>query len=270
MTHYSFSPQFIKWLEEKDEYSGSVNLLNTEEEHLMSGYLLLEGGAEFGGLMSQPDRRILELAGGPTAAVSIIPTAAAPDNNHQRAGNNGVRWFRGLGASNVSIVPIIDKASANDPPLAKQLLQSRLIYLLGGFPGYLGETVKGSLCWQAALEAYANGAVLAGSSAGAMVLCQYYFDPARQQVAEGLNLLPNTCVLPHHDTFGHRWVRQLTRLLPDAVLLGIDERTGMLDDGSGVRKVSWRVYGQGAVTIYHRGQPAVHGSDQQFDDAFLP
>lgn len=60
----------------------------------MQGYLLLEGGAEFGGLMSEPDRRAIELAGGPGAPISIIPTAAAPDNNHQRAGNNGVNWFK--------------------------------------------------------------------------------------------------------------------------------------------------------------------------------
>ena len=234
----------------------------------MPGYLLLEGGAEFGGLMAQPDRRALELAGGSSVPVSIIPTAAAPDNNHQRAGNNGARWFRGLGASYVSIVPIIDRTSANDAALAEQVRKSRLLYLLGGFTGYLGETLKDSSCWQSALEAYASGAVLAGSSAGAMVLCQYYFDPARQQVVEGLNILPNTCVLPHHNTFGHRWAQQLTELLPGVVLLGVDERTGMLDDGPGERKVSWRVYGQGAVTIYRHGQSVIYSSGQQFDDAF--
>jgi cyanophycinase len=230
----------------------------------MPGYLLLEGGAEFGGLMVQPDTRALELAGGPAAPLSIIPTAAAPDNNHQRAGNNGARWFRSLGAANVAVVPIIDAASANDPTLAEQVRRSRLIYLLGGFTGYLGETLKGSLCWQAVLEAYAQDAVLAGSSAGAMVLCQYYFDPARQQVVEGLNLLSNTCVLPHHNTFGQRWAPRLSALLPEVVLLGIDERTGMLDDGDGERKHAWRVYGQGTVTLYRHGQTTAYNSGQQF------
>ncbi|HEY3994304.1 MAG TPA: Type 1 glutamine amidotransferase-like domain-containing protein, partial [Ktedonobacteraceae bacterium] len=168
----------------------------------MTGYLLLEGGAEFGGQMALADRRALELAGGLGAPVRIIPTAAAPDQNHQRAGSNGVRWFRHLGAGDVSAIPVIDAASANERVLAAEVAQARLIYLLGGFTGFLGETLKNSLCWQSALEAYASGAVLAGSSAGAMVLCQYYFDPAREQIVEGLNLLPNTCVLPHHNTFG--------------------------------------------------------------------
>jgi cyanophycinase len=80
----------------------------------MTGYLLLEGGAEFGGQMSEPDRRAMALAGGGDAPISIIPTAAAPDNNYRRAGNNGVNWFQSLGATNVAWLPLIDKASAND------------------------------------------------------------------------------------------------------------------------------------------------------------
>ncbi|HYU75111.1 MAG TPA: Type 1 glutamine amidotransferase-like domain-containing protein [Ktedonobacteraceae bacterium] len=230
----------------------------------MAGYLLLEGGAEFGGQMAEPDLRAMELAGGPDALICIIPTAAAPDNNAQRAGNNGVRWFRSLGAKQVELLPRVDKASANDPHIADRISQSRLIYMLGGFTGYLGETLKGSASWQAMLRAYEAGAVIAGSSAGAMVMCHYYFDPARGQVVEGLELLPNACVLPHHNTFGKAWAPRLSKLLPDVVLLGIDERTGMLDDGDEGRKVGWRVYGQGTVTLYRRGQSTVYRAGESF------
>ena len=232
----------------------------------MAGYLLLEGGAEFGGQMSVPDRRAIELAGGSDARISIIPTAAAPDHNHARAGNNGVRWFRGLGATNVELLLLIDKASANDDAIGASLRQSRLIYMLGGFTGYLGETIKGSESEKAMREAYGSGAVIAGSSAGAMVMCQYYFNPERGQVVAGLNFVPNTCVLPHHNTFGKRWASQLTQVLPNTVLLGIDEQTGMLDEGGD--KMNWCVYGRGAVTIYRKGQPTVYTLGQQFHDDF--
>ena len=235
----------------------------------MQGYLLLEGGAEFGGQMSQPDLRAIELAGGFDSPISIIPTAAAPDNNHQRAGRNGVDWFMSLGATCVESLTLIDKVSANDPAIVNAISQSRLIYMLGGFTGYLGETLKGSASWQAMLQAYSNGAVIAGSSAGAMVMCQYYFDPGKRQVVEGLGLLPNTCVLPHHNTFGKNWAQQLTTLLPNVVLLGIDERTGMLDDGDGGRKTSWQVYGQGAVTLYRDGQPTKYSAGESFENDFL-
>lgn len=234
----------------------------------MAGYLLLEGGAEFGGQMAEPDLRAMELAGGPDALICIIPTAAAPDNNTRRAGNNGVRWFHSLGAKQVELLPLVDKSSANDSHIAGRVEQSRLIYMLGGFTGYLGETLKGSASWQAMLRAYETGAVIAGSSAGAMVMCQYYFDPARGQVVGGLDLVSNTCVLPHHNTFGKGWAARLSQLLPDAVLLGIDERTGMLDDGNEGRKVGWRVYGQGAVTLYRSGQREVYRTGEHFRGDF--
>src|SRR5436305_475482 len=236
----------------------------------MAGYILLEGGNEFGGLMSESDLRAIELAGGPSVPVSIIPTAAAPDNNHRRAGNNGVNWFRHLGVQQVESLPLIDGASANDPAIASTISQSRLIYLLGGFPGYLGRTLAGSASWQAMLTAYDAGAVIAGSSAGAMVLCQYYYDPAQRQVAQGLQLVPNTCVLPHHNTFGENWGPQLSQLLPGVVLLGIDEYTGMIDDGAAGRKVGWSDYGQGAVTIYRGNKRATFNKGKTFSDDVLP
>jgi cyanophycinase len=235
----------------------------------MQGYLLLEGGAEFGGQMAIPDRRAIELAGGSDALISIIPTAAAPDNNHQRAGRNGVNWFQSLGATQVQLLPLIDKASANDPAIAASISQSRLIYMLGGFTSYLGQTLAGSASYQAMLAAYEAGAVIAGSSAGAMVMCQYYTDHSSGRIVEGLNFLPNTCVLPHHNTFGKGWAQRLTTLLPSAVLLGIDEHTGMLDDGDGPGKTAWRVYGQGAVTLYRAGRPTIYEAGSSFNDDFL-
>lgn len=223
------------------------------------GYLLLEGGAEFGGPMREPDLKAIELAGGFEAPIRIIPTAAAPDNNDQRAGNNGVRWFQSLGAKDVGSLPLIDKASANDESLAKSLREAKLIYMLGGFTGYLGETLQGSNAWQAVLEAYATGAVVAGSSAGAMVMCEFYYDPSRGQVIEGLNLVPNSLVLPHHNTFGKSWASRLLEI-SRVTLVGIDEGTGMLDDGAGL----WTVYGARDVTLYRNQEVEIHPTGRSF------
>src|SRR5512133_1057559 len=136
------------------------------------GYFLLEGGAEFGWRMREPDLKAIELAGGFDAPIRIIPTAAAPDHNHQRAGNNGMRWFQSLGAKDVISIPLIDKSNANNEKVVQSLRDAKLIYMLGGFTHYLGQTLKDSLAWQAVLDGYKTGAVVAGSSAGAMVMCQ--------------------------------------------------------------------------------------------------
>jgi cyanophycinase len=225
------------------------------------GYLLLEGGAEFGGQMRVPDLKAIELAGGFDAPICIIPAAAAPDNNYVRAGKNGIRWFQGLGARDVESVPLIDKSSANSTEVAEALRRAKLVYLLGGFTHYLGQTLKGSSGWEAALEAHRNGAVMAGSSAGAMVMCQFYYDPGAGKVVEGLNLVQNALVLPHYNTFGKGWAARLLAQLPGVTLLGIDERTGMLDDGLGLE---WLVLGQGSVTVYHQGQRETYQSGKTF------
>ena len=223
-------------------------------------HILLEGGAEFGGGMSEPDLRAIGLAGGLDAPIAILPTAAAPDNNHIRAGNNGIRWFRSLGATHPYLVPVTDRSSANDASLAARIRSARLIYLLGGFPRHLGETLKNSLVWQAALEAHADGAVIGGSSAGAMVLCEHYYDPYENKLLEGLKLLPHSCVLPHHNNAGRGWAGKLAGQLPEATLIGIDERTGMVND----LPEKWTVYGPGKVTLYRGGKTEVYVQGASF------
>ena len=222
--------------------------------------LLLEGGAEFGGRMSEPDLRAIELAGGFNIPICVIPTAAAPDNNHRRAGDNGIRWFQSLGAKNVFAVDVIDSASANNESLAASISASRLIYLLGGFPRYLAETLANSVCWRAALDAFNEGAVIAGSSAGAMVLCEHYYDPYEKKLLRGLNLIPNACVLPHHNNFGKAWAKQLEQQLPDVILIGIDEQTGMLNGKGDV----WQVHGAGKITLYHNGKKDSYTRGESF------
>ena len=226
------------------------------------GHILLEGGAEFDGQMAEPDRQAIMLAGGFDVPIRIIPAAAAPDNNYQRAGRNGVGWFRRLGATNASALPLIDGPSADLPELAEALATSKLIYLLGGFPQYLAKSLNGSRSWQAILSAYQSGAVVAGSSAGAMVLCQYFFDPVKAKVVEGLNLVEHICVLPHHNTFGKDWFPLMKHQLPDIIFLGIDEQTGTLSDAA---RKNWRVYGKGNITRYHRGRVDKFRTGQAFD-----
>jgi cyanophycinase len=227
----------------------------------MKGYILLEGGAEFGGQMAAPDRRALELAGGLQAPVNIIPAAAAPDHNDRHAGATGARWFKQLGATRVAVVPLTDLASANRPEVATALGEGGLIYMLGGFPRHLGESLAGSLSWQAMLAAYEAGAVVGGSSAGAMVLGQHYFDPYANVVVAGLNLAPRTCIVPHHNRFGRTWIARLSDQLPEIWLIGIDEQTGLLDDGP---NHTWNVYGQGSATLYRGGQARTYWPGDTF------
>lgn len=209
--------------------------------------VLLQGGSEFQGEMKSSDLEAISVCGGYDAPIFIIPAAAAPDNNHERAGANGERWFRALGATEVRVLGLIDRRSADDPEIADQLQSGSLIYLLGGFPGYLARTLAGSRAWAAMMTAFERGALLAGSSAGAMVLCEHLYDPEKRTIADGMGIVPNACVLPHHDRFGRGWVTRLRPMLPQATLIGIDEETGVI--GS-LETNEWGVHGRGEVVLY--------------------
>jgi cyanophycinase len=150
----------------------------------------------------------------------------------------------------VRSVALIDRESAADPGIAGALSEGQLIYILGGFPGYLAEVLEQSPAWQAILNVQTRGGVLAGSSAGAMVLCRHYYDPGLQRLRKGLGLLPNACILPHHDTFGRQWAPALLEQLPGATLIGIDEQTGLIGR---IEEDRWLVRGRGAVTLYSDG-----------------
>ena len=231
------------------------------------GYILLAGGAEFSGRMAKADRRAIELAGGFDASIRIIPAAAAPDNNHRRAGRNGVIWIKKLGAVNVATLPLIERKSADDPAVVNSLQCSKMAYLPGGFPRHLARSLAGSHSWQAILAAHQSGAVIAGSSAGAMILCEHYYDPHTKNILDGLSLIPDACILPHHDTFGKNWAPELAQRLPGVVLIGIDEQTGMLNDGPNGR---WQVYGDGSggVTLYKKDRQIHFAPGKPFDLKF--
>ena len=221
---------------------------------MTKGHLVLQGGAEFTGDMAAADRRSIEIAGGNTAKIRIIPAAAAPDNNHEKAGLNGKLWFESLGAEDVSVVPLIDFNSAQNLKNVDALKKADLIFLLGGFPVHLARSLNASKSLQAIKTAYGNGAIISGSSAGAMVLCDWFFDPYKQKMVTGIGLVRCFRILPHFNTSGHHWETRLKENKASIGLLGIDEQTAVINDGPNRR---WQVYGKGNATFIKNGQKTV-------------
>ena len=94
-----------------------------------------------------------------------------------------------------------------------------------------------------------------------MVLCEYYYDPGTQSIQQGLNLISGACVLPHHNTFGKSWAKQVARKYPEILFIGIDEETGMINEAP---QSQWRIYGKGSVTQYHRQQSRTYLKEETF------
>jgi cyanophycinase len=226
--------------------------MTTEE----TGVLALVGGAEWREGGQKFDAALLEAAG--TDEVLVLPTAAAYESPH-RAVEFARAYFEGLGGR-VSGLMVLGRSDAEDEANADAVRQARFIYIGGGSPLHLRSVLKGSRVWEALLESWREGAVLAASSAGAMVLCDPMVDPRGGAYTVGLGLIANLSVFPHHDTAPAHLKARSIELRPEgATLVGIEEQTALIRESDG----TWKVAGAGSVTLYGP-EPAhveVYGAD---------
>jgi cyanophycinase len=213
-----------------------------------SGPLALVGGAEWTDGCSF-DAELWEASS--RADVVILPTAAAYEHP-ARAVEAARTWFAGFGATARGLM-VLSRRDAENDELAAEVRQARFLYLGGGSPLHLRSVLKDSPVWAALVDAWQHGAVVAGSSAGAMVLGDPMVDPRGGALTLGLGLVGHLALLPHYDTWSpekaHRTVQLATGHLRIAA---VDERTALIRQPDG----HWRVAGAGAVTVYVDGQPA--------------
>ena len=215
------------------------------------GTVALVGAGEYLPAMEPVDRRMLDRLDGP-ARVVVLPTAAAPDGPGvpERWAQQGVEHFTRLGAA-VAPVMLLTRADAHRPPLVEQIARANFVYLSGGSPRYLRETLQGTPAWRAIQGVHAAGGIVAGCSAGAMVLGGTMVDgPGWAGTRPGLGLVPGILVIPHFDELAGRVSSLIERLPPGVTLAGIDGLTALV-----VRRGEYRVWGRGGVTVITpRGQ----------------
>jgi cyanophycinase len=217
----------------------------------MLGVLALVGGDEFNPGNEQQDRVLAEAA--KPGPAFVVPTAAARQGPDQAVAH-ATSWFKQFGLR-LEELPVLKRTDANSKELAALARTGGFFYLVGGDPGLVAQVLRSSRVWNAVFEAWLEGASLAGSSAGAMALGSHSLIRAtwpnrfNRRPAEALGLVPGTAVLPHFETFGHRWVESAERELPGTTLLGIDERSAAVWTNDG-----WRAYGPGSVTVIKGGK----------------
>ncbi len=217
--------------------------MSTEEG---PGPIALVGSGEYlaqmapieAGLIAGRPARYVQLA---TAAVQDGPTVV--EHWHELGRAQAAR----LGVEPV-IVPVNDRADADNPDFADMMAGAGLIYLSGGDPHYLVETLRGTKVWAAIEATWRAGSALAGCSAGAMALGSWIpsLRHPRRGSSPGLGLLETMGVLPHFDAFAARVPDLLTRfVLPDESVItvfGIDEETALVGGPK-----EWTVHGRSSV-----------------------
>jgi cyanophycinase len=227
-----------------------------------AGKLVLIGGA------CEPDgaalAAFLEVCGGRDGGKIVGLTTASADP--EGSARSWLDAFRTAGATNVEI-PILDRRDrAQDRRIVSMIEQADGIFLGGGDQVHLVATVGGSRVDRAIREAYARGATVCGTSAGAAALTETilaggepdeYGQMQAVHLGPGFGLLGFRAMIDTHFTQRRRLQRLFMVIAqnPELLGLGIDEDTAMVVEGH-----LGKVVGRGSVTF-------VDGRGVRFDNA---
>lgn len=225
-----------------------------------NGTIALIGAGEYLPPIASVDKMLLERIGD-TPRVVVLPTAAVPDGPGaaERWARMGVEHFSQLGAA-VEPLMLLNRTDADNPDIVAQLAAANFIYISGGKPRYLLETLQGTASWQAITHILTIGGVVAGCSAGAMALGSAVFDfPQVWRTIPALGLVPGIAIIPHFD--------ELPRWLTSAITRGASRKTTVVGiDGTTALVCSngqWLVQGRGSVTVITRKQKKRYTAGEQ-------
>lgn len=220
--------------------------------HRRQGCLVVAGG---GPIPADVFRRALDLAGGRKAHVLVIPQASALSDTGVRV----ARLWRALGAARVSILDLEDPAHA-----ARQVHLADLIWMAGGDQTRLIAALDAAGLTPVLHRRYEEGAVIAGTSAGAAVMSHVMIagDPEPEHgrrlaplTGAGLGLWPEVIVDQHflrRNRIGR--LRSAVLQQPELVGVGIDEETAVV-----VRGRHLEVIGSSRVVIVDARRRLVAG-----------
>lgn len=214
----------------------------------MPGTIALVGSGEFLPVSDTLDRALIARLGD-APRVAVVPTASAPDGPtvFARWGQMGIEHYTRLGAASVDAVMLATREDANSPEIAARIRAANFVYLSGGKPPYLVETLRATLAWEAIKAVFDAGGVVAGCSAGAVALVgEMGSFPSFWQTAPALGLAPkNLLVIPHFDEFPGV-LSVIPRLLAkNRVIVGVPRATGFVGAGT-----EWEVAGTGTVALF--------------------
>ena len=212
----------------------------------VKGTVAFVGSGEYLQGMLPVDKKLLERVTGAPRVV-VLPTAAAPDGKSvaERWASMGIEHFAQLGVTAEPIM-LLNRKDAENVNISSKLADANFIYFSGGKPRYLLEALQGTHSWQAILDVYAAGGIIAGCSAGAMVLGGDVFDfPQIWRTIPALGLVPGIAIIPHFDELPSVMVGTVTHGRHKATIVGIDGTTALVGSDH-----QWFVYGRGSVTVF--------------------
>jgi cyanophycinase len=215
------------------------------------GFIIPIGGAEE--KLHNPEilDRFVEICGGRSARIAIIPTASELEDT----GRNYEKLFRKLGIEHARVLQMLTREDCHSQKFLDYIEGAQGVFMTGGNQLRLSTTLGGTPVAQMIRRRNAAGMHVAGTSAGAAFMPEHMIagggegstpSPDMVTMAPGLGLT-NNFIIDQHFRERDRLGRLLTALAynPFAVGIGLDEDTAaFIKPGD-----SLEVVGSGGITI---------------------
>lgn len=213
------------------------------------GSLMIIGGGSIG---ADIWARFIELAGGESANIVVIPTANE-DANISGSTLAEKEMLQHLGVKNVVILHTRDRKQADDPNFVAPLRKATGIWFTGGRHWRLADSYLNTLAHREFKALLERGGVIAGSSAGATIQGSFMVrgDTKGNTImigdhTEGLGFIQNVTIDQHLLVRNRQFdLVEVIRQKPELLGIGIDESTAIV-----VQKDTFEVIGNSFVAIY--------------------
>ncbi len=217
-----------------------------------NGTLALVGSGEYLPGMQPVDQFLMSSLQVP-AHVICLPTAAGTEGPARLKYWNDLAgsYFAKIGVASIQSLEITNRSGASDAELIRPIKRANFVYLSGGKPAHLYESLHGTRAWQAIEDVLKRGGVLAGCSAGAMIFGGSIPDLKLSSsfTHPGFDYLPGVFIVPHYDEIPMIIKTGINKLAKKMIMVGIDGYTALVCTESGCQ-----VIGKGAVTIIKNKQ----------------
>lgn len=210
-----------------------------------NGFLSLAGGGEYLPPIQTVDKWLLGRLTAPARVVCLATAAGTEGQDRIEYWDNlAIQHFSALGVS-VEALPVWCRSDAENPRLAERVRNANFVYLSGGKPHYLHQSIVQTPVYEAILSVLEKGGVVAGCSAGAMIFGdRIASSPLNWNLREGFGLLPNHFIIPHYDEIPKFIKSGLPYVNRSLSLLGIESNTALVCSTEGCR-----VVGKGCVFV---------------------
>ncbi len=216
-----------------------------------NGSLVIAGGEELGEIY----HKFIALAGGRSAPIVLVPTAAEKDYSGLYA--PCMKAFMQAGAHNLGVLHTRDREVADSEEFLSKLRDAQGVWFTGGRHWRVTDAYLNTRTHEALFALLDRGGVIGGSSAGATLQGTFMIrgDTSGPEIiigdhVKGFGFLRNVSIDQHHLVRNRQYdMLEVVEAHPELLGIGIDEGTAIIVHGD-----EFAVFGRSYVAIYDNQQ----------------